>query len=183
MVNKALAGNVIEFKGISDRICLVAIRLNKKCQVNIIQVYAPTSSYDDEMVENFYSQVSTTIEMCKGNNTFVIGDFNGKVGQRITGETTLGKFGLGDRNGRGQMIVDFASRNELKVMNTFFQKSLHKKWTWKAPNGSVKNEIDYVMAKRPTTVTDVSVFTKANVGSDHRLVVGKVKIDTYHDKK
>ena len=68
MVNKALAGNVIEFKGISDRICLVAIRLNEKCQVNIIQVYAPTSSYDDEVVENFYSQVSTTIEMCKGNN-------------------------------------------------------------------------------------------------------------------
>ena len=104
------------------------------------------------------------------------------MGERKEGETILGKFGLGKRNERGQMIVDFASRNELKIMNTFFQKSLHKKWTWQGPNCAVRNEIDYIMAKRSDTVKDVSVFTKANVGSDHRLIVGKVKIDTHCER-
>ena len=44
LVHKSSAGNVMEFKGIGDRICFVSWRLNKKCRVNIIQVYSPTSS-------------------------------------------------------------------------------------------------------------------------------------------
>ena len=68
-------------------------------------------------------------------------------------------------------------------MNTFFQKPLKRKWTWKAPNGTVKNEIDYVMATRSDIVKDVKVITKANVGSDHRLVVSKIKIDTYCERR
>ena len=78
---------------------MVSVRLNKKCRVNIIQVYAPTSSYNDDIMEQFFDQVSTTIENhCKGNNTIVLGDFNAKVGQRQTGETNIGKFGLGERS-------------------------------------------------------------------------------------
>ena len=63
LVHKTLAGNVIEFKGISGRICVVSVRLNKKCRVNVIQVYAPTSSYNDDVMEEFFEQVSTTIEI------------------------------------------------------------------------------------------------------------------------
>ena len=71
-------------------------------------------------------------------------------------------------------------------MNTFFQKPLKRKWTWKAPNGAVKNEIDYVMATRSDIVRDVEVIrliTKANVGIDYGLVVSKIKIDTYCERR
>ena len=62
IVHKTLAGNAIKFKGISDRICLVSVKLNKNCRVHAIQVCAPTSSYKDDVMEDFFYQVSTTIE-------------------------------------------------------------------------------------------------------------------------
>ena len=34
----------------------------------------------------------------------------------------MDKFGVQDRNGEGQMMVDFANRMEMAVVNTFFQK-------------------------------------------------------------
>ena len=63
LVHKTLAGNFIEFKGIPDRIYLVSVRLSKKCKVNVIQVYAPTSSYNENVMGKFFDQVSTTIEI------------------------------------------------------------------------------------------------------------------------
>ena len=71
----------------------------------------------------------------------------------------------------------------MKIMNTFFQKPLSRKWTWQGPNASVKNEIDYVLAKRSGTVKDVKVITRVNIGSDHRLVTAKLQIDTKWERK
>ena len=92
-------------------------------------------------------------------------------------------FGLGERNHRGQMTIEFALGNRLKIMNTFVQKPLYRKWTLKAPNGTVKNEVDYVMATRSDIVKDVKVTTKANIGSDHCLAVSKIKVDTYCERR
>ena len=64
-----------------------------------------------------------------------------------------------------------------------FQKPLNRKWTWKAPDGTVKNEIDYVMTTRSDIVKEVKVITKANVGSDYHLVASKIKIDTYVERR
>ena len=81
------------------------------------------------------------------------------------------------------MTIKFALRNRLKIMNTFFQKPLNRKWTGKAPNGIVKNEIEYVMVTRSDIVQDLNVITKANAGSDHRLVALTIKIDAYCERR
>ncbi|KAK3527809.1 hypothetical protein QTP86_006875 [Hemibagrus guttatus] len=54
----------------------------------------------------------------------VIGaDFNGHVGEGNTGdEEVMGKFGVKERNLEGQMVVDFAKRMDMAVVNTYFQK-------------------------------------------------------------
>ena len=39
------------------------------------------------------------------------------------------------------------------------------------------------MATRSDIAKDVKVITKANAGSDHRLVVSKLKIDTYCERR
>ena len=181
--NKALAGNVVEVKGINERICKLVLQLNKKCKVNIVQVYAPTSSHEDEVVEEFYDKVSAVVDSCTGNKTFVIGDFNAKVGRKEQGERTVGNFGLGERNSRGQMLVEFAAQNKMKIMNTFFQKPQKRKWTWQGPNRTVKNEIDFILTTRPDVVNDVKVITRANTGSDHRPVVAKIRINTRCERR
>ena len=68
-------------------------------------------------------------------------------------------------------------------MNTFFQKSLSRKWTWQGPNNSIKNEIDYILAKRLDTIKDVREITRVNIGSDHRLVAAKLQINTKLERK
>ena len=52
--------------------------------------------------------------------TIVMGDFNAKVGAKQIGERSIGNFGMGSRNSRGDTLVGFAERNNLRFMNTFF---------------------------------------------------------------
>ena len=52
------------------------------------------------------------------------------------------------------------------------------KWTWMSPNKQVKNEIDYVLANRKCDVQNTEVIRRINIGSDHRMVRTKVKINS-----
>jgi len=42
-------------------------------------------------------------------------------------------------------------------MNTFFQKKPQRRWTWKSPGGTARNEIDYILSSSKDICTDVSV--------------------------
>ena len=76
-----------------------------------------------------------------------MGDFNGKVGKRVDEEDAVGKFGNGERNERGEKLVEFVTAQNLKIiMNTCFQKSFQRKWTSRSPNGKVFKVIDYIFS-------------------------------------
>ena len=107
-----------------------------------------------------------------------MGDFNAKVGPGEIKETCTGSYGIGTRNRRGDMLVEFAEWHKFKIMNNFFKKRLNRWWTWISPNGATKNEIDYIMTDRPDIFLDVSVINSLNTGSDHRMKRGKARIDT-----
>ena len=58
------------------------------------------------------------------------------------------------------MLVGFAERNNLKIMNTFFDHKVSKKWTWKSPNSETKNEIDFILTDKLNTVRNVAALNK-----------------------
>ena len=63
-------------------------------------------------MEEFYEKVQHVLdEIPRGDVLYVIGDWNAKVGQDETNGTT-GSFGLGERNERGDQLVEFCSRND-----------------------------------------------------------------------
>ena len=95
-----------------------------------------------------------------------MGDFNAKVGPGEIRKTCTGPYGIGTRNRRGEMLVEFAERHKFKIMLTFFKKRLNKRWTWISPNGATKNEIDHIMTDRPDIFLDVSVIYSLRHGSD-----------------
>ena len=68
-------------------------------------------------------------------------------------------------------------------MNTQFQKKTGRRWTWRNPDGHTRNEIDYIMTDRPSMVTDVTVINRVNIGSDHRMVMGSITLNTRAERR
>ena len=97
------------------------------------------------------------------------------------GERSIGNFGIGSRNSRGDTLVGFAERNNLRFMNTFFCKRRNRKWTWKSPDGKTKNEIDFILSDNPGIVQDVEVLGKIR-SSDHRMVRCKIRLDLKRER-
>ncbi|KAK3529855.1 hypothetical protein QTP86_007266 [Hemibagrus guttatus] len=68
-----------------------------------------------------------------GERVVIGADFNGHVGEGNTGdEEVMGKFGVKERNLEGQMVVDFAKRMDMGVVNTYFQKREEHRVTYKS---------------------------------------------------
>jgi endonuclease/exonuclease/phosphatase family metal-dependent hydrolase len=179
LINKSLANNVTEFKSVSDRLAFIILKINTNYSVKIVQVYAPTTAYEDEEVEELYDELADIMDNKTTHYTIVMGDFNAKIGSRNQGEeNVMGKFGFGTRNERGQRLIEFALGSKLFIANSKFKKNINRKWTWRNPDGTIKNEIDFIMSTDQSIIQDVSIINKVNTGSDHRLVRCKASFNT-----
>ena len=179
LINKSLANNVTEFKSVSDRLAFIILKINTNYSVKIVQVYAPTTAHEDEEVEELYDELADIMDNKTTHYTIVMGDFNAKIGTRNQGEeNVMGKFGFGTRNERGQRLIEFALGSKLFIANSKFKKNINRKWTWRNPDGTIKNEIDFIMSTDQSIIQDVSIINKVNTGSDHRLVRCKASFNT-----
>jgi hypothetical protein len=91
----------------NDRI--IAVKLNAEpVNILIVQVYMPTSDYEDEAVKELYDRIEDVLEEDgKGDtNTIIMGGWNSVVGDKPD-RNICGPHGLGKRNKRGQMLIDF----------------------------------------------------------------------------
>ena len=50
-------------------------------------------------------------------------------------------------------------------------------------DGNTKNEIDYIMTDKPSMVTGVTVLNRVNIGSDHRMVMGSITLNTRAERR
>ena len=98
MINKSIAENVVNFKGQSDGVAEITIRLNQQYQLKCIQVYIPTSIHPDEEVEQVYEHIDNILSNSRAHYNIVMGGFNAKVGTRQCMEKCTGQYGLGERN-------------------------------------------------------------------------------------
>lgn len=116
----------------------------------------PTSNYPNENMERFYKELEDALNTHRSTCNFIIGDFNAKIGKKQDrSEAQVGPYGLGERNQRGTRLIQFAARQNMKIMNSFFKKKQQDRWIWRSPNGKVKNEIDYILSERMHVMKDV----------------------------
>jgi hypothetical protein len=117
VVHKSVVRSVFKNIVYNDRI--IAIKLQTE-PINILmmQVYMPTSEHKDDEVEELYDIIEETLEEdVKGNtNTIIMGDCNSVVGVE-PGRNIVGPHGLGRKNHRGKMLINFCERNGLIVTN------------------------------------------------------------------
>lgn len=101
----------------------------------------------------------------------VIGDLNAKIGYPKHEEhMIMGRYGYGQRNPRGERLIQYAYENHLSVMNTYFKKRNSRKWTWISPDNNTKNEIDFILSYNPKVITNLEVLNNINFPSAHKMV-------------
>ncbi|XP_071581578.1 craniofacial development protein 2-like [Temnothorax nylanderi] len=175
LVNNIVAESVAEFIPLNDRVMMLKLQTSHRA-LNVIQVYAPTNDKTDAEMEDFYSKIEEAMRLTKrGELTMVIGDFNAKVGSGA--EDTVGQYGLGERNTRGDRLVQFCAENNLLITNTFFKQHPRRLYTWKSPadvrGKIIRNQIDFILIRTELRkyVQTVKTYPGADINSDHNPVV------------
>ena len=112
----------------------------------------------------------------------VQGDWNAKVGPDAyrSWAGTVGRFGLGETNDRGNRLLEFAMSHRLTLANTLHPHKQSRTTTWHSPNGQTHNQIDYILVpqrfKSSINKANTRTFPGADIGSDHDLVMSTLKL-------
>ena len=161
---------------------MIRARFNSRWQQDtILQCYAPTNEATEEAKDDFYDQLQTVLEQVPCRDVkIVMGDMNAKVGIDNTGrEEVMDKHGArAEMNENGERWVDFCQANELVVGGTLFpHKECHKQ-TWRSPDGVIVHQIDHLAFSRRwrSSLQDVRVLCGADIGSNHQLLMAKVRL-------
>ncbi|KAK3557964.1 hypothetical protein QTP86_005212 [Hemibagrus guttatus] len=169
--------NVLEVKRVSDRVMSLKLKI-EGVMLNVVSGYAPQVGCELEEKERFWSELDEVMESIPTGDRVVIGaDFNGHVGKGNTGdEEVMGKFGVKERNLEGQMVVDFAKRMDMGVVNTYFQKREEHRVTYKS--GGRRTQVDYILCRRGNLkeISDCKVVVGESVARQHRMVVCRMTL-------
>ncbi|KAK3540383.1 hypothetical protein QTP70_030202 [Hemibagrus guttatus] len=76
----------------------------------------------------------------------------------------------------GQMVVDFAKRMDMAVVNTYFQKREEHRVTYKS--GGRRTQVDYILCRRGNLkeISDCKVVVGESVARQHRMVVCRMTL-------
>ncbi|KAK3548288.1 hypothetical protein QTP70_009081 [Hemibagrus guttatus] len=177
VLKEELVRNVLEVKRVSDRVMSLKLEI-EGVMLNVVSGYAPQVGCELEEKERFWSELDEVMESIPTGERVVIGaDFNGHVGEGNTGdEEVMGKFGVKERNLEGQMVVDFAKRMDMGVVNTYFQKREEHRVTYKS--GGRRTQVDYILCRRGNLkeFSDCKVVVGESVAGQHRMVVCRMTL-------
>ncbi|XP_056017310.1 craniofacial development protein 2-like [Ostrea edulis] len=171
--------SLIEWKPINERL-LTARFYSTYAKLSVIACCAPTEVAEEEDKNIFYEKLQELIETTPRHDILVVlGDLNAKVGNENIGkEATMGMHGIGERNNNGERLVELCEENSLVIGGTIFKhRDIHKQ-TWTSPDDHTNNQIDHIIInrRRRGSLQDVRVKRGADIGSDHSLVIAKIKL-------
>ena len=153
---------------------------SKYAKLSIIVAYAPTDTSQEEDKDEFYEALQSTLENIPAHDVLLtIGDFNAKIGNNNENrKRVMGKHGMGIITNNGERLINICQENNLVIGGSLFtHRDIHK-LTWTSPDGNTKSQIDHIIinGKWRHSLLDVRVKRNADIGSDHNLLVAKVKI-------
>ena len=182
LVNNKWKDNITRVSSGSSRVAELVLRITDRCQLEIVQVYAPTTSHSDEEIDNFYNTIDTILEK-QTHYTIAMGDLMRKLEDKQIHQKGRHDASAWVSEMKEETLIEWATSNNFKIMNTQFQKKAGRRWTWRSPDGNTKNEIDYIMTDKPSMVTDVTVINRVNIGSDHSMVMGSITLNTRAERR
>ncbi|VEN57771.1 unnamed protein product [Callosobruchus maculatus] len=181
ILSQSIDKSVVTFVPHSDRAMLIKLK-SHPVDINLIQVYAPTADKTDMDIRNFYNDIKELLRHTKPSEVIIImGDFNAKIGKGEV-ENVVGKYGLGERNTRGDILVQFCQEENLAIANTWFQLPSRRLYTWQSPqhneNNTVRNQIDFILINHRyrNGIQGVKAYPGADINSDHNPLIGNLHV-------
>lgn len=163
---------------IDERILVLSLN-SESGNINIMSVYAPDSSRKKEETDAFYEKVEAELgRIPSTEKVIILGDLNARVGNKVL-PGIMNRFNEEHTNGNGEILIDFCARYSLRINNTFFPHKPQHKITWQNTRGQ-QSIIDFVISNRaihPSQILDVRSITSANIGTDHNLVLCKLRMN------
>ena len=175
LIHKDTVNTIMRCHSVSSRLTTIhwrAVPFN----ITVVQVYPPMLECDDNKIEKFYNQLQNVIDT-KDRHSCCERRLECKSGQGCY-ETWRGicrPFCNDNTNERGLRLLEFATFNDLVLVNTFGYHKASRRWTWHNPNGQHHNQIDYILVRKrfQSGVNNARTqsFSEADIGSDHDLLM------------
>jgi len=166
----------VEF--VSNRLSYIVLRGGWP-NIILVNVHAPSEEKSEESKDSINEELEQVFDhFPKYHMKILLGDFNAKVWREIIFKPTIGQESLHqDSNDNGLRLVNFATSKNLVVKSTMFPHQNIHKYTWTSLDGKTHNQIDHVLIDRRwnLSVLDVRSFRGADCGTDHYLVIAKVR--------
>ena len=107
----------------------------------------------------------------------VMGDFNAQLGKTKYNNIS-GIYGLGERNPRGDRLINICEENDLWISNTHFKHHPRRLYTWISPGDRTRHQLDFVMIRQryKNSITQCKTYPGADVGSDHNPVIARITV-------
>ena len=142
LIHPKIKDCVTDFKTYSNRVIRMEVNLHGKDSFTERNAYALTSSAEDEEVEQFYDDIERAMAESDFKYKIITGDFNPKIGTKTKEDfKSMGAFGIGERNERGDCLIEFAKEHKLIIANALLQ-------------------IDIALSNQRGIVTNCDVITK-----------------------
>jgi exonuclease III len=187
VVHKSIVRRVVKKIVCNDWIIALKIKA-EPVSILLVQVCMPTSEYEDDEVEELYDILKKFLKRMESQtNNIIMGDLNSMIGGESY-RNIVEPYGLGRRNQRGQMLIDFCERNGLVIISTWFKKPKRRLYTWKSSGDQSRQQLDYILVKHRfrNCIKDVPTMPGADTASDHNLLFAKIctrlKIKFYRGK-
>lgn len=183
-ISRKYQANIQDCSYVSPRILVVRMEAEDQT-LNIVSVYSPEDNKPKQERESFYDQLQNTIESLPNDQqSIILGDFNARIGNQIIPGIKQ-RFNENVLNDNGELMIDLCALNELRINNTFYDHKEQHKFTFGSTRG-YRSTIDYIVTNRyihPLQILDVRTLNSANVGSDHSLLLAKIKLKLKPQKK
>ncbi|KAG5571748.1 hypothetical protein H5410_061514 [Solanum commersonii] len=184
LVDGDLREQVVEVRRISDRLMTIKLVIGG-CTLSVISAYAPQVGLDEETKKLFYEDLDEVVRGIPNTEKIVIGgDFNSHIGATSSGfDDVHGGFGVGERNGGGTSLLDFAKAFELVIANSCFSKKENHMVTFRS--SVAKTQIDYLLLRKGDRglYKDCKVIPSENLTTPHKLLVMDLEIKRDRRKK
>ena len=138
---------VVDVRRENDKVMVVVLAFGKQV-IRVVSAYGPQAGKPLEEKHRFYDELAGEYELqTPSEGVFGLGDFNGHVVEEIKGFGGVnGGNGIGKRNAKERMLLEFCEERELCVANTWFKKTDERKITFKSGNN--ESEIDFILVSK-----------------------------------